>query len=189
MNWLAHLHLSDPAPAARIGNLLPDILRGPELSLLPEIFTAGIRHHRAIDAFTDSHPVFRRSTRRIDPPLRRYGAILVDVFYDHFLARHWEDFSAVPLKEFVHEFHASIDGFQDRLPEQAYERLAGIRDEGLLLSYREIEGIRWALERISGRLRRPVDLAPAVDLLLARYEDFDGDFREFYPLLVSQVAG
>lgn len=188
MNWLAHLHLSAPSPAARIGNLLPDILRGPELALLPEIFAAGIRHHRAIDACTDSHPVFRRSTRRIDPPLRRYGAIFVDVFYDHFLACQWAEYSPVPLEAFVDDFHASIDGFRDRLPEQAFERLAGIRDEGLLLSYREIDGIRLALDRISGRLRRPVDLAPAVDELLARYDDFAGDFREFYPLLALQVG-
>ncbi|MEO5715381.1 MAG: ACP phosphodiesterase [Luteolibacter sp.] len=189
MNWLAHLHLSDPSPAARIGNLLPDILRGPELALVPDEFAAGIRHHRAIDAFTDSHPVFRTSTRRIDPPLRRYGAILVDVFYDHFLACNWSDYSPVPLEVFVDDFHASIDGFRDRLPEQAYERLAGIRDEGLLLSYRRIDGIRLALDRISGRLRRPVDLTPAVEMLLAGHEEFAGDFRTFYPLLASQVTG
>ena len=189
MNWLAHLNLSDSSPAARIGNLLPDILRGPELLLVPEEFAAGIRHHRAIDAYTDSHPVFRESTRRIDPPLRRYGAILVDVFYDHFLACNWSDYSSVSLEEFVGGFHASIDGFRDRLPEQAHVRLAGIRDEGLLLSYRKIDGIASALSRISQRLRRPVDLSPAVDQLSARYDDFEGDFRKFYPQLISHAPG
>ena len=188
MNWLAHLHLSDPLPATRIGNLLPDILRGPELQLVPEEFAAGIRHHQIIDAYTDSHPVFRESARRIEPPLRRYGAILVDVFYDHFLACHWADYSSAELDDFVAGFHASIDDFRDRLPEQAYVRLAAIRDEGWLLSYRQIEGIRAALDRISGRLRRPVDLTPGVDMLLARYEDFAGDFRKFYPQLISHAT-
>ncbi|MEO7100157.1 MAG: ACP phosphodiesterase [Luteolibacter sp.] len=189
MNWLAHLHLSDPAPATRIGNLLPDILRVPELLLVSQEFAAGIRHHQAIDAYTDNHPVFRESTRRIDPPLRKYGAILVDVFYDHFLACNWSDYSVVPLEAFVADFHTSIDGFRDRLPEQAYARLAGIRDEGWLLSYRQIEGITSALGRISQRLRRPADLSPAVDELVARYDDFAGDFRKFYPQLAANVEG
>jgi acyl carrier protein phosphodiesterase len=92
------------------------------------------------------------------------------------------------LEAFVADFHASIDGFRDQLPEQAYERLAGIRDEGLLLSYGGIDGIRLALKRISGRLRRPVDLTPAVEMLVARYEEFAGDFREFYPLLAEDVV-
>jgi hypothetical protein len=89
MNWLAHLFLSDPEPACRIGNLLPDFLSANVLAGLPAAFQRGIAQHRRIDAYTDAHPVFRRSVQRFAPPFRRYGGVLVDIFYDHFLARDW----------------------------------------------------------------------------------------------------
>ncbi|MES2440585.1 MAG: ACP phosphodiesterase [Verrucomicrobiota bacterium] len=187
MNWLAHLHLSEPDPASRIGNLLPDILSFPEVRSVSEIFQRGISHHRAIDAFTDRHPVFRQSKRRIDGVLGRYGAILVDVFYDHFLARAWDDYSLVGLEAFVADFHSSIDHFRDQLPERAYVRLCHIRDEGRLLSYREIDGVAAALEVISGRLRRPVELGAGVAFLRDHYDLFADDFRRFYPQLSAQV--
>jgi acyl carrier protein phosphodiesterase len=100
MNWLAHLLLSEPEAAFRIGNILPDILTRAELQKLSPIFQGGAETHRLIDAFTDCHPVVRRSIGRFVPPFRRFGGILVDVFYDHFLAVDWINYSEVPLGNF-----------------------------------------------------------------------------------------
>src|SRR3954463_9153752 len=109
MNWLAHLFLSQPDPAFRVGNLLPDLLPISALSdLAPEILR-GVRQHRRIDAFTDTHPVVRRSINRLNPPLRRFGGIVVDVFYDHFLSRDWERYSKVPLSNFIGEIYVAFE--------------------------------------------------------------------------------
>lgn len=188
MNWLAHLHLSGDSPATRIGNLLPDLLNAPELAAMPALFRGGIRLHHAIDSFTDRQEIFRRSASRIDGPMRRYRGILVDVFFDHFLAREWLSYSDRPLDEFVEEFHTSIDSLRADLPETAFVRLAAIRDGGYLLSYQDTGGIAIALERLGRRLRKPVDLGVGVTTLLERYTDFAADFREFYPLLADHVA-
>lgn len=187
MNWLAHLHLSEDTPAARIGNLLPDILKFTELALVPERFRSGIDQHKRVDVFTDAHPVFRRSTRRIDGDLKRYATILVDLFYDHFLCRSWHKFSDIPLDSFVDGFHAEIDAFKNDLPEIAYDRLSRIRDEGLLLSYHNSDGILSALERIGNRFKRPVDLTRGVDLLVLHDEGFAADFEVFYPELLRET--
>src|SRR4051794_7971427 len=109
MNWLAHLLLSDPAPAFRIGNLLPDLMPGPALAQMPAEYQGGIAQHRRIDAFTDSHPIFRRSILRVEPPQRRYAGILVDIFYDHFLSVGWAAHSRVPLREFLAEVYGSFE--------------------------------------------------------------------------------
>ncbi len=188
MNWLAHLQLSPPEPAWRIGNLLPDLLSAPELRAMPALFAAGIAQHRAIDRFTDAHPVFRQSCSRIGGPLRRYGPILVDIFYDHFLSLEWTVYAGIPLEVQVAEFHASIDEFRDSLPPPAYERLCRIRDAGLLLSYGSIGGVHAALERVGRRLRRPVNLEAGVELLRAESAAFAADFARFYPELVRAVA-
>lgn len=187
MNWLAHIQLSGDSPATRIGNLIPDLVRVSELAGLSEQFAEGIRLHRLIDSYTDRHPVFRQSVARINGPLRRYGSILVDLFYDHFLACEWSSYSAIPLEDVVGDFHRSIDSFRTVLPESVYERLAQIRDEGYLLSYASEPGIALALLRLSSRLRRPVDLVAGVDHLRAHYELFAADFRDFYPQLIGHI--
>ncbi len=184
MNWLAHLHLSPPDAAWRIGNLLPDLLPHGALAALPTPFRGGVEHHRAIDRFTDNHPVFRQSCRRIDGPLRRYGPILVDIFYDHFLSSSWNEHSGEPLGKFVAEFHASIEAHRAILPADAYTRLCRIRDGRWLLSYGDAEGVRATLGRLAHRLRRPVDLAAGADVLIGGYADFAADFARFYPELV-----
>ncbi|MCB1211553.1 MAG: acyl carrier protein phosphodiesterase, partial [Verrucomicrobiales bacterium] len=152
-------------------------------------FVVGIDLHRKIDAYTDGHPVFRRSVSRIIGPLRRYGGILVDLFYDHFLARDWASHSSLPLAGLVEDFHTSIDTFRSHLPELAYVRLTEIRDRGYLLSYGNTEGVAEELQRISARLRRPVNLAAGMDDLLADYDSFASDFNEFYPQLRKHVGG
>ena len=183
MNWLAHLYLSDPEPACRIGNLLPDFIRAKVIAELPAEFHAGIVQHRRIDAFTDTHPVFRRSTRRFAPPFRRYGGILVDVFYDHFLARAWPSFSLTPLPDFAAQVYASFDTLRPLLPAEAHARLCQMREADWLCLYAKISGVEDVLRRLSHRLRRPFDLASAVPILRADYELFAADFHEFFPQL------
>lgn len=187
MNWLAHLLLSEPTPAFRLGNLLPDLVSGAELSGLPPEFQRGILLHRQIDAYTGSHPIFRRSLQRLRPPFRRYGGILIDVFYDHFLARDWRSFSPKSLPDFASEVYASFDRCWADLPPEIHRRLQRMRSDDLLCSYREIRGIAMALRGISGRLRRPFDLAASISILESEHDAFHEDFTAFFPDLLVQV--
>jgi acyl carrier protein phosphodiesterase len=188
MNWLAHLYLSEPNPAYRLGNILPDIVSYAALESLPADFQRGIVQHRRIDVFTDTHPVFRRSIRRIKPPFRRYGGILCDMFYDHFLARDWSTHSPEPLPEFIGTVYASFEDFRATLPPEACEPLTRMKQEDWLGSYGELSGLTIALERISKRFRRPVELARAIPVLERHYEELQGDFREFFPELKRHAA-
>lgn len=188
MNWLAHLLLSEPTPEFRLGNLLPDFVSPAEIAALPEDFRRGAACHRRIDAFTDAHPVVRRSRDRVDPRFRRYSGVLVDVFYDHVLAREWPEFSAVPLEAFLAEIGAAVATCGPALPEGIRRPLARVHEKDWLGGYREIAGIERALARLSRRLRRPVELAEAVDGLASNYEAYRGDFREFFPELCAHVG-
>ena len=188
MNWLAHLFLSGPHPASRIGGLLPDLIKPAELTSLPSEFQRGIGLHKQIDAFTDAHPVFRSSIRRFDPGLRRYGGILVDLFYDHFLTRHWNAFSEAGLDEFLAAVYSSFETYRTVLPPLAWSRMNQMRNENWLSSYHQLEGLGLALDRIAKRFRRPVDLSPAILALERDYGNFEQDFREFFPELVTFVG-
>src|SRR5215831_13515757 len=100
MNWLAHAFLSKPDIEFCLGNLLAYLIRGRDRMAMTAAFLQGVRQHQAIDAFTDSHPVVQRSRARISG-YRHATGILVDVFYDHFLARDWNRHSTEPLEAFT----------------------------------------------------------------------------------------
>jgi len=108
MNWLANLYLSEPETEFRLGNLLADQVRGADRKRMSIDFQRGMTCHQAIDAFAESHPVVKRSRQRIGPEQRRFSGILVDVFYDHFLARNWTEHSTIPLSQFTHNAYADF---------------------------------------------------------------------------------
>jgi len=183
MNWLAHLLLSEPNAEFRIGNILPDLASPSELAHLPDSFQRGITRHREIDAYTDACDVFLRSKNRFDPPLRRYAGIMVDVFYDHFLSLHWDRFSEVPRRTFINRFYRSIGPRKKVLPSTAFCVFDWMQTGDWLGEFATLNGIEMTLQRISGRLRRPVDFSPAMDVLRDHFDEFDNDFDDFFPRL------
>jgi acyl carrier protein phosphodiesterase len=189
MNWLAHLYLSEPSPEFRVGNLLPDLLPRADLKALPAEFQAGVERHYRIDAFTDAHPRFRGSIRRFSPRFRRFGGVLTDVLYDHFLARDWEVYCDQPLAQFAATVYASFDACRPHLPEAAFLVLERMRAGNWLCAYREMDGIRTALDRIGSRLRRPLLLGDAVAEFELHGDAWHRDFAEFFPELQAFVAG
>lgn len=183
MNWLAHVLLSEPTPAFRIGNLLPDLMSASELAALPATFQRGIACHRSIDAFTDKHPVVRRSIQRVSPKYRRFAPILVDVFYDHFLSASWKQYCPQQLDQFLADTYASFDTQRDQLPRIVFGHLHQMRTQNWLGSYQDFVGIRLTLERISRRFQRQVVLGAAVAELEDNHETLRADFEEFFPAL------
>lgn len=188
MNWLAHLQLSEPSSAFRLGNLLPDLVGARELAALPEEFQRGVKCHHRIDAFTDAHPKFRQSVARLSPRFRRFGGIIVDVFYDHFLAVNWSEHSSMPLRECVDEFYASFDVHRGELPAAIWPVLERMREQDWLGSYGDLAGVRIALGRIGKRLRKPLDLGECEPELERDYAGFKADFAAFYPELTAHVG-
>lgn len=187
MNWLAHLYLSEPDAEFRIGNLLPDLTSAARLAGLTEAYQKGIRRHRRIDAFTDSHPTFKSCVRRFPPPYRRYGGILTDVYFDHFLARDWPTYSDVPLPQFISVVHRDIETCLPAIPAETTLPLLRMREENWLASYDTIAGVAGILRRIGHRFRRPFDLTDSIPIFEEHEAVFLEDFRAFFPDLKKHV--
>jgi len=188
MNWLAHLLLSEPQTPHRLGNLLADLVKGSARRGLPAELQRGLACHRIIDAYTDAHPLFQRSQRRIGPPFERFAGVLIDIFYDHFLARSWQRHGVGALDDFTSEIYTALLGYVGEIPEKARWVIQRMASEDWLGSYRNVAGVEWTLGRLSLRLSRPGLLLPAVQEMLRNYEALDGDFQEFYPQLAGHVA-
>ena len=187
MNWLAHLYLSEPTPQFRVGNLLPDLAPASQLRPLSEDYQQGIRRHRQIDAFTDEHPRWKSGVRRFPPPYRRFGAVLTDVYFDHLLARDWSKYSAIPLRQFIDEFHCELEICLPQLPAHAAVVLDRMREQDWLGSYPQIAGISDTLKRMSRRLRRPFDLSSSVTIFEENESAFHDDFDAFFPELMRHA--
>ncbi len=188
MNWLAHLVLSDSDAAFRVGNVLADILPITELRALPESFQAGIVRHRAIDSFTDRHPTFKQSIARLDPRFRRYGGVIMDIFYDHFLTTQWRDHSDIDIETFVAQFHTDVELCRLEIPTTGYAVMQRMRTGEWLTSYRDVAGVRLTLKRIGTRLRRPFDLGGAAAELQTHHDALAQDFNEFFPQIRAHFS-
>lgn len=189
MNYLAHALLAGPDDDYRLGGLLGDFVKGPLANAgghLPENVLAGIVLHRRIDSFADAHAAFRASRGRVSAERRRYSGIMIDLFYDHFLARHWASFSAQPLPSFAANVYTLLASQADLLPKKLAEILPCMRRDDWLGSYRELSGVSLALDRMAEhRLKRANPLGGAGAELAAAYRDFERDFLDFFPAALA----
>lgn len=188
MNYLAHLYLSDNTVESRLGNFLGDFVRGDERKRVDVALEAGIVRHHQIDTFTDNHPQTAISRQRIDRrKFRHLSGVLVDVFYDHFLARHWAEYSVQPLDEFAQEIYRTFSAYKGYLPRMARFVIGRMAAERRLESYREVRGIDEAMQRIAYRFRRPDLIEGAASELTANYEGLEADFHKFFPDLKAYI--
>jgi acyl carrier protein phosphodiesterase len=187
MNWLAHAYLSKPDIAFRVGNILPDVVSITELKKFAPAFQAGIDCHRAIDIFTDAHPIVKQGIKRLPEKYTRYGGILTDVFYDHFLARHWSVYSPVGLNAFTENFGCDLQSLRAEIPPAVFSLFERLMTHRVFESYSELAGIRLALQRIDRRLKRPVDLPAAVAALEHYYPLYEAEFHDFFHELRAHV--
>ena len=181
MNYLAHLYLSPPEEDALLGSLLGDFVKGAIGEHYAPPVAQAIRLHRKLDSFTDAHAAVQRSKSRISRARRRYAGIMIDMFYDHFLARSWAEFHTEPLPAFAARVYALLERRHAELPETMRSVAQRMAAHDWLASYARAEVIHGALDRIGSRLRRANRLAGAGEELLADYAGFEADFRAFLP--------
>lgn len=181
MNYLAHLFLSPPDEDAWLGSLLGDFVKGAIGDRFAPPVAKAIRLHRRLDAFTDAHAAVQRSKARVSAPRRRYAGIMIDMFYDHFLARSWEEFHDEPLAVFSARVYALLERRHGELPERLQFVAPRMAARDWLGAYADAASVGRALDGIGTRLRRANRLAGAGDELLADYAGFEADFRAFLP--------
>lgn len=189
MNYLAHLYLSEPHEEAWLGSLMGDFVKGPLDGRYGNEITRAIAMHRKIDVFTDAHPVVLQSKSRMSAERRRYAGIMVDVFYDHFLARHWQDFHEEPLAEFTGRVYRVLSRYHTILPE-GLQRMAPMMTQwDWLGSYADIGSIYTALNQMGQRLKRENRLMDSADELVGNYAQLEADFRAFLPDVLRFARG
>lgn len=188
MNYLAHIYLSGSDEDLMIGNFIADSVRGRDLENYPESVRRGIVLHRKIDSFTDRHPIVHESKNRLRPEFGKWPPVIVDVFYDHFLASGWEKYSEEPLAAFSKRFYKTIRRRKDLLPERVRGFLPYMVYGNWLLGYSRLSGVEQALRGMSHRSRFNPGMHRSVSVLEKQYGAFQEEFERFFVELRAYTA-
>ena len=187
MNYLAHLHLGGQRPGQLLGSLYGDFVKGRlQGQFVPDV-EAGIRLHRSIDIYTDSHPLVGAALSRFSLTRRRYAGIVLDVFFDHCLARDWAQYADRPLALFTRDVYRVLAS-EPQLPGRLAQIAPHMAAHDWLGSYRDFDVLEQVLQGIARRLSRPEELAAAMGELERLYQPLSEDFRAFYPQLQAFAA-
>jgi acyl carrier protein phosphodiesterase len=187
LNYLAHLYLSSDLPLITVGNFIADHVKGSMSEQYDGGIRDGIRLHRMIDAFTDSHPVVEESKARLRPEFRKYAPVIADVYYDHFLARDWHLYHHEPLEEFAAASYALMRKFESILPERTIHMLSYMEPQNWLVKYATLDGMQRALTGLSRRTSFDSGMQHAHLFLEKHYAGFEDEFNRFFPELNSYV--
>jgi acyl carrier protein phosphodiesterase len=184
MNFLAHIYLSGDDDYLKIGNFIADSIRGNKYLNFPKEIQKGIILHRHIDTFTDSHNTVKLSKQRLYKKYGHYASVIVDILYDHFLAKNWRNYSDVPLEDYVQNFYTLLKDNFDVLPIPVKKIYPYMVKDNWLLSYASIEGITKVLEGMNRRTKNRSKMNLAVQELKDFYFDFEEDFTSFFNELI-----
>ena len=187
MNYLAHLYLSQDNGLSKAGNLMADFLKQADLAIQPQSVLDGIENHRATDKFTDSHPVITNLRTTFDPAFRRFVPIMLDVSFDHMLAKSWQDYHELELTEFTRRAHHQLSQAEQYMPVIMKNRLRGMAEHDWLASYVSIDTVEKTLMSISNRIRFENNLDQAHAEVLKQYQTIEDTFELFFPELVEHI--
>lgn len=180
MNFLAHIYLSGDNDLIKIGNFMADGIRGKHFENYPLEIQKGIILHRFIDTYTDAHPVFRQSTKRLHEKYHHYAGVIADVLYDHFLAKNWSSYSDENLDDFTNNFYQSLRDNYNLLSERTKGMLPYMIEHNWLMSYQSIEGIHRILTQMDSRTKNESKMRYASNELKEYYTEFEEEFITFF---------
>lgn len=180
MNFLAHIYLSGDDELIRIGNFMADGIRGHDYLQYHPNIQKGVILHRAIDTFTDAHPIFRKSKHRLHDKYGHYSGVIIDIFYDHFLAKNWPVYSNDSLEDVARVFYESLQSNYAVLTERTKGMMPYMIARNWLVSYATLDGLAMILFQMDHRTKNRVDMHLSINELKEFYHEFEEEFTTFF---------
>ncbi len=185
MNFLAHIYLSGNNELVTIGNFIADGIKGKDYKKFTKDIQTGILLHREIDTFTDAHKTVRQSTKRLHEKYSHYSGVIVDMLYDHFLAKNWSTYSSIPLEDYIETFYDSLEEHYEILPIRIQKMMPYLIADNWLLSYASIDGISRVLDGMNRRTKHRSGMNMAIHELEEFYNEFENEFTDFFDELIQ----
>lgn len=185
MNFLAHLFLSKNNEEILIGNFIADAVKGNKFKNYRPQIQVGIKLHREIDTFTDNHPIVKKSKKRLNPQYKHYSGVIIDIFYDHYLAKNWNEYSKTPLNVYAKNIYDLILENSETFPEKIQKMIPYMIQYNWLEAYKSVEGIERVLIGMNNRTKGLSKMNLAIEDLKNNYTYFEKDFKAFFDELIK----
>ncbi|MEN8966661.1 MAG: acyl carrier protein phosphodiesterase [Polaribacter sp.] len=180
MNFLAHLYLSQNNTNILIGNFIADHIRGNNFLMFSKEIQQGIFLHREIDTFTDAHEIVRKSKRRLHKRYRHYNGVIIDILYDHFLAKNWTNYSAIPLDIYTQGIYNLFTKKTTELPVKSQQFITYMIEYDILYNYQFEDGIERVLKGMNNRTKGKSQMDLAIEDLKELSPELENDFTLFF---------
>ncbi len=188
MNYLAHIFLSCNDEDLLIGNFIADSIQNKDLESYSSSIQAGVQLHRHIDTYTDQHPLVRQGTQRLHPHHHKYAPVVLDILFDHLLAKNWSTYSITSLSDFTKSVYEVLNRRKAEMPESLQKRLPSMIKYDWLGGYGTREGMQITLTKMDERTRFPSNFSEALNHLEADWDDFNAEFNRFFPEVIQFVT-
>ncbi|WP_110458854.1 ACP phosphodiesterase [Shewanella algidipiscicola] len=183
MNFLAHLHLADNSKTSLGANLAGDFAKG-KISDHPKPLQQGIWLHRQINSLTDSHELTKELRAAFPAQLQRAAPILIDLAFDHMLAKYWDEYHNQSLSQFADHAYTTLEA-TPHLPQNLLDIIPAMRQQNWLVAYEAQDGLHQAINSVAKRVSKPDIFDGAVDTVIKMDIDIEIAFRTFYPQLMA----
>lgn len=180
MNYLAHIYLSGTNDLLKIGNFMADSIRGHHYLDYPDELRKGILLHRYIDTFTDAHPIYRKSKHRLHEKYGHYSGVIMDIVYDHYLAKNWASYSDVPLEKYAAIFYKLLLDNYDILTEKTQKIIPYMIARNWLVAYATLEGLETILFQMDYRTKHRANMQEAIVEIQLFNKEFEEEFTLFF---------
>ncbi|TDR25361.1 acyl carrier protein phosphodiesterase [Flavobacterium cheniae] len=184
MNYLAHIYLSGTNDLLKIGNFMADSIKGNYYEKFDSEIKKGILLHRHIDSFTDSHPIYRQSKHRLHEKYGHYSGVIMDILYDHFLAKNWSKFSDEKLDDYADNFYQLLQDNYDILTERIKGMMPYMIARNWFVSYATIAGLEMILFQMDYKTKHRANMQEAIVELQDFYTEFESEFFLFFEELI-----
>jgi acyl carrier protein phosphodiesterase len=180
MNYLAHIFLSGNDDFLKLGNFMADEIKGKSYQSYPNEIQRGILLHRAIDDFTDHHPLVSKGAHRFFKDLGHYNGVVIDMIYDHILAKKWDKYCEIELSVFAEEFYLLLETNHHILPKKISRVVPYMIEHNWLLSYANLEDLRSILKQMNQKTKHDTKLHKGVEIYLDYQNEFEEEFTRFF---------
>tara|TARA_Y100000996_G_scaffold70326_1_gene47490 strand:+ start:3884 stop:4474 length:591 start_codon:yes stop_codon:yes gene_type:complete len=187
MNYLAHAYLSGINKDIAIGNFIADNIKGNNYKKFNINWQKGILLHRFIDSYTDSHYIFREHSKLFFNSHRHYSRVLIDIFYDHFLAKNWKKYSLTSLVSFELDFYKTLKENLNKFPSDILHKINFFIDQNLFTKYSSIDGLIYVLKKMENKTVYESNLVTSIDKFISFSPKMELQFFIFFEDMINAV--
>ena len=188
MNILAHLYLSGKDEGILVGNFIGDFVKGNQIKKYPENIARGVRLHREIDHFTDSHPLVKKTNSYFRSKYGKHAGIVTDIIYDHFLSHNWNKFSTIQYNLFIRSIYKTLNKNLKNFPYGVVEFYPFMVINNWLKLYSTLSGVERVLKGMSNRTSLPSEYKYAISQLKIHYNEINDIFIDFFNQIIVHIS-